>query len=259
MAVTLPESASTSPKAEKSPSTRRRTRSLKELLLSLYEDTDRLLVTPSMLETPEDLPLGEKDVQAMQTLERWIRVFITQMIEKSPGHWEAICPAMPAILESDSLFLTVARPTRTDVVADLYHEVLRYKDLYHRLIPSGMTSQNLKTFVILFPETPGHLLPQVTDPKNTPLKTLLINDGMMMGEFYPECPYHATWDPDFFPLQSPVPFLVMRPLIENDWRFIHREAPWRAAYKEHFGRPRWKYVDILPYRVKMLLRKFRQR
>jgi hypothetical protein len=69
------------------------------------------------------------------------------------------------------------------------------------------------------------------------LKTDLLAQGIMVGQFYPSCTVGSTYNPDFKPLQSPYPMFVLRWLIESDWRFLKGNPRWEKVYRDQLGTP----------------------
>ena len=46
----------------------------------------------------------------------------------------------------------------------------------------------------------------------------------MIGQFYPGCAENGLWNPDFRPLDSPLPMLAIRHMVESDLPFLTRET-----------------------------------
>ncbi|MGE0200625.1 MAG: DUF6875 domain-containing protein [Candidatus Melainabacteria bacterium] len=215
------------------------------------EATGRQFWTPAMLNAVSSLPAPGRfcpagDLSPLLAANHWIQTFTTRVVDKPAQgkdrqyvavKWEAICPFVAPATAENLLFLSVAQPDDPADSQAIYREMQRYRSFFQTLAPTAPPQHVLRAVVVLFPQTPGDVLMAATNHHNTPLKSELIADGTMLGEFYPDNPFTATWQADFPVLQSPVPFYVLRTLIETDWRFIHREPAWRELYKARFGEP----------------------
>src|SRR5262249_35962536 len=146
--------------------------------------------------------------------------FITKKVKKQRGKVEPVCPFVPPALDQQLLFLSVAKPARHDSIEAIFRELKLYQEIFQSLGPKKLPMSLLRSVVVIFPETPGHLILATVDPKQTRLKTELLENDIMIGEFFPTCPLPASWDSTFFPLQSPIPFYALRSFIETDWRFV---------------------------------------
>ncbi|MEO0867043.1 MAG: DUF6875 domain-containing protein, partial [Cyanobacteria bacterium J06642_11] len=63
-----------------------------------------------------------------------------------------------------------------------------------------------------------------TDRIQRRLKPFFVEKRLMLGEFYPGNQSPGLHNPDFRPLQSPVPMLVIRSMTEPDLPFLSRTS-----------------------------------
>jgi len=84
---------------------------------------------------------------------------------------------------------------------------------------------------------------------HTRLKPTFLDRGLMLGEFYPTCPKPGLRNPDFRPLTSPVPLLVIRTMIEPDVEFLLNGDAFIAAYlRAHRARGVERLARVLEQR-----------
>ncbi len=205
-------------------------------LAAVARETGRRLVTPEMLADPSsDLPAA--DLVAVRETYAWIREVILRRVRKSEARTEAVCPFVEPSIDAGLFYLSVGRPRDAADPRAIADEVRLYGDIFRRIQPTEGSLAQLRCIVLVLPTAPGEIILPAVDPKESPVETELLELGIMVGEFFRECPFPATWDPRFFPLQSPIPFYAFRPFIKTDWRLIHRVKPWREIYKRRFGEP----------------------
>lgn len=68
------------------------------------------------------------------------------------------------------------------------------------------------------------------------LKPQFVERHLMIGQFFQECPEPGLWNPDFRPLQSPVPLIAMRHMVPTDIAFLYNNETYTRAYLEEFGK-----------------------
>jgi heptaprenyl diphosphate synthase len=205
-------------------------------LAAVERETGRRLITPAELECPPP-DLSPRDLAALREAYAWVREVIFRRVQKSATRNEAVCPFAEPSVDAGLFFLSVGRPRSSTEPSALADEVRLYGEIFQRLEPREGSLAMLRCIVLVLPDAPHELILPAVDPNNSPVETELLERDVMVGEFYRDCPFPATWDPHFFPLQSPLPLYVFRPFIKTDWRLIHRVKAWREIYKRRFGEP----------------------
>ena len=224
-------------------------------VLQIFEKTNRILCTPQMIADAERYPIPPEDLKTLITAEEWVRAFMTKKVRKLKGKVEPVCPFVPPALDQQLLFFSVAKPAQSDSIEAIYRETKLYHEIFQSFGPQKPPMSLLKALVVIFPETPGDVILATVNPERTRLKTELLENDIMIGEFFPACPLQASWDPTFFPLQSPIPFYALRSFVETDWRFVQGVREWRNIYKRRFGEPPQGDQHKMPRRLVRFLTK----
>jgi hypothetical protein len=60
-------------------------------------------------------------------------------------------------------------------------------------------------------------------------------NGVVVGAFHPGNLGSAICNPEFQPFKAPVPFLLMRHAVVNDWMFFLDDADWLGLWARRFG------------------------
>jgi hypothetical protein len=102
-----------------------------------------------------------------------------------------------------------------------------------RRAPEGKA--HLVTVLSILPRIDRHDAAPL-DALHAELKDEFVKDGVMIGQFHPTCGAAGLWDPEFRPLQSPVPLLAIRDMVSSDLPFLLGSPTHAATYFERFAR-----------------------
>lgn len=67
-------------------------------------------------------------------------------------------------------------------------------------------------------------------------KGAAVAQGLMLGQFHPECDAPAARNPLFPVNRCPLPLMVIRNMAFHDILFLHQDPVWFAHYHARFGR-----------------------
>ena len=179
--------------------------------------------------------LSARELEAVTNTHDWIASFIAKKVNKH-GRREAICPFVEPSFEKNAMFYSIAEPEEVNDIESIDTELRRQAEIFHALEPTQMPDAMVKALVAIYPETRGPLLLDATAPDRD-LKADLLEDGIMVGEFFSTCPFATSFNPKLFALRSPHPMYALRTFIEGDWRFIAQVERWRDIYRDRFGEP----------------------
>ena len=76
------------------------------------------------------------------------------------------------------------------------------------------------TYIMIFPDISATLAPTTIDRVQTELKSLFVESFLMLGEFHPLNNSEGLRNPNFRPLRSPIPLLVIRHMMPTDIVFL---------------------------------------
>jgi hypothetical protein len=62
-----------------------------------------------------------------------------------------------------------------------------------------------------------------------------VNDGFEMGGFYRGKEGTAVYNASFRPFSSPVPFLLVRQAVVDDWKFFLDNEDWLTLWAGRYG------------------------
>ena len=164
----------------------------------------------------------------------WTAIYPQQRVKKY-RRFEPLCPMVAPSISANGMYVAAV---------DLEEREPALSDLDGLLMKAGVSftesiqieDPRLKCLILMLPGVKGQRLLDATDPGRN-VKNDLLKQGVLVGEFFPTCPFATTFNPRLFALRSPVPMYVLRSFIETDWRFICQVPEWQKTYRERFGDP----------------------
>jgi hypothetical protein len=168
----------------------------------------------------------------------WVDTDIMRQVQKG-DRLEAVCPFAKPAINARLLYLTIAHLSDPSDPRQILEELATCATLFLRIPTPHAKDASLRGLMVLYPDTPDPMLNVALTSPNDPrrsARTGYIRRGIMIGEAFPTDPDPSTWDPNIFPARSPVPFLILRNLIESDWKFAKKRPAWRGAYRAYFGK-----------------------
>jgi len=135
------------------------------------------------------------------------------------GRVGAVCPFVAPALERRCLWLSVVDIEITSA-DELCRIVAKHVESYRHL-PSGV-GNGLATYLIVLPRLKNEGSPSIVDCVHQKMKPLVVAHGLMLGEFYPKNQAPGAHNPNFHPLQSPMPLFVLREMVAGDLVFLNR-------------------------------------
>lgn len=166
----------------------------------------------------------------------WVRSFLARP-HPDVGRAGPVCPFTPVALELDTIWLieipdTSPDPERIQDIIDQCRQ--QFLETEPREYPMAIN----KVFMAVFTGLDETAAPLI-DAMQARLKPSFVDVGLMLGEFHASNDTPGLRNPDFRPLRSPIPMLVMRHMVESDLPFLRREldAPRvRVAYLRSYLR-----------------------
>jgi len=76
--------------------------------------------------------------------------------------------------------------------------------------------------------------PSLLDEVHVAVKSMIVERGLMIGQFHPRCTERAVRNSGFAVGRSPVPMLAVRHMAVHDIVFLDRKREWFAAYEDRF-------------------------
>ncbi len=207
--------------------------------------------------------VSRKSAESMRRCAAWTTTYPLQRVKKR-RRVEAICPMLSPALTSRGLVFAHAAMDEREPSLERLDDLLREAaDRFEAEVVCP--DPRLRCLVLILPEVRGGRLIEATDPSRG-IKNELLQRGILVGEFFPSCPFATTFNPRLFALRSPSPMYVLRSFIELDWRFICQVPEWQESYRDRFGEPPprlrhlggplWRLKQKISWRIDAIRRRF---
>ncbi len=173
---------------------------------------------------------------ALGSTVNWIRDFLARP-HRDVGRAGPVCPFTPMALELDTIWLAEIAGSEPDPQS-IQDAVEQCRQVFLETEPREGSMAINKVFMVVFSGLGASDAPLI-DAIQTRMKPNFVEVGLMLGEFHANNETPGLRNPDFRPLRSPIPMLVMRHMVESDLPFLKREldAPQvRGAYLRSYLR-----------------------
>jgi hypothetical protein len=172
------------------------------------------------------------EAAALRETARWIDAYITSP-HPALGRPGPVCPWVEESIDRGLCLVGVLR-REAEGEAPLDEVVSALGSYYLEMEPSAGHAAQLKAIVTVFAGLEPEEAPDYINGLHQRLKPSFVARGMMLGEFFHSCDKPGLRNPEFRPLRSPLPLLVIRPMVRQDIVFLSdRLALIRAYLRVH--------------------------
>jgi hypothetical protein len=150
----------------------------------------------------------------------WVRKFLARP-HPDLGRAGPVCPFTPMALELDTIWMAEVEDSTPDPqrIQDVIEECRKiFLETEPRDGPMAINKVIMVVFSGLGPEAAVWI-----DAMQAKLKPNFVDVGLMLGEFHSRNDTPGLRNPEFRPLRSPIPMLVIRHMVESDLPFMKRE------------------------------------
>jgi len=196
----------------------------------------------------EDVDLDALAYSHLRSAARYCRDVLTRP-DPRQGRPGPICPYTPRATGRDLVALTYCRLKTADEEI-LVHGMADLRRVYlERDAELTEKDRVLHAVIITFPYLIEPDAGEFVQHLHARLKPAFTDHGLMIGEFYPDCPAPGLHNPDFRPLQAPVAAFVIRHMMMADVPFMVGDRRFLENYRHRFGEEGDRYLrDFLDRR-----------
>ncbi|WP_316833119.1 DUF6875 domain-containing protein [Pedobacter aquatilis] len=164
--------------------------------------------------------------------------WVTDFLAKSNielGRTGAVCPYVQYSREKS--FFKVGIFDQINPKKDFIVNLIRnLKEVFLSMVVANEKDEKFKAITILFPNLEEDEVFDIIDGVQLLLKPEFVKEGLMIGQFHEKCEQGGLRNSHFRPLQSPVPLIAIRNMVETDWPFLEGDPVLEAAYNNNFGK-----------------------
>ncbi|QIS22148.1 DUF6875 domain-containing protein [Nocardia terpenica] len=165
----------------------------------------------------------------------WLNEYICKS-HSQLGRSGSICPHVRPALKAGQLDFVyqhgISGEDAGQLSEVLTQELRKFSELHPD--PAGYRV-SLASALIVFPDIdPGHY--HVLDQIYPAMKNYAVKNGLMVGQFHPDCNEPAFRNPIFPVSRSPIPLVAVRHMGIHDILFLGNTGEWYHEYRQRFGR-----------------------
>jgi hypothetical protein len=204
-----------------------------------------LIDARTVLARRSDAALPDGAWKQLRDVAQWFEDFLNRA-HPLLGRSGEVCPWTKRTLDLGKLLLA---PITSDNTAEVDHILRSLRKEFLSTEPTKGPDAAFRSVVAVFHGLERAHEAAFVVATHERLKPEFLDCGLMLGEFYPSCPKPGLRSSAFRPLRSPVPLLVIRPMVEPDIEFLLDRDEFVAAYlRTHRGRGRERFLRVLEQR-----------
>ncbi len=172
------------------------------------------------------------DATVADQLSQWLTDYIGRPHDDL-GRPGAICPFVEPALRAGGVVVRTAawEPAYgADELARIIEDAVATFESTEWVV----SEPNRQAVVVALPTMPEHQWPLV-DEIHRRVKRQIVEAGLMLGQFHPECCAPAVRNKTFPVDRAPVPVFVVRRMAVHDILFLADDPHWFRSYRSRFG------------------------
>jgi hypothetical protein len=176
--------------------------------------------------------LVEKANQILQWASEYIAQPHPELGRKGP-----ICPFVRPAINRGEFFMSFHEGIDGSNLNEIKTIIRADVATFFHANPPDEAGRILRTLLIIFPDMTANQA-FVLDEIQQQVKTELVRQGLMIGQFHPHCTEPAARNPRFHVSTAPTPLFAIRFMALHDILFLHEDEFW---FREYYGRFAHKY------------------
>lgn len=172
-----------------------------------------------------EVEAGGAPTPEFEVTTRWIREFLA-VPHPLLGRSGPVCPFVPLAIRFDTiLFASIQKNSvAADEVGLIEEAVFQGKAAFDSMEPTVGPHAVFRSVLLLFPWVAMAADSTYIDRVQQRIKPHFVRSGLMLGEFHSWSAAPGLHSDNIRPLQSPVPLLAIRTMVEQDLIFLCRES-----------------------------------
>lgn len=177
--------------------------------------------------------LADGDLDALRQVAGFVIDFVARP-NRDLGRPGPVCPFVAGALENMTLWLAPEHAAGRDVP-----EVAELVEAYQRVFleaPPPEDDAHHKAIVLVFTDLPVDRAQTLFDPVLAQIAVpSYVDHGFAMGGSFAGYEAPGIHNLSFRPFVSPVPFILIRHTVVDDWKFFLDSEEWTTLWADHFG------------------------
>lgn len=198
------------------------------LLPRLHHALDVLNLEPGLLLEGRDV----HETAYLKKVARWSKDYLTKP-HPDLGRPGAVCPWVEKSIQRRLFHLTIMPDAHLrEGEVERTFRVLR--EHFQRMEPVAFNEGQYKAIVTIFTGLPSATESEYIAELHERLKPAFVEQGLMLGEFFSTSVKTGLRNPEWHPLRSSPPLLVIRHMVRPDIAFLSDNKQFVQAYLRRF-------------------------
>jgi hypothetical protein len=180
------------------------------------------ILTEIRVWSPEEICAATGVPEALKVVMSWVSEYVIKP-NASLGRRGVVCPFVPPALSLDVVWLGVCEMS-SPTVSEMRVVIDKYLNVYRRLEQLSGEAKEFTTLVVVFPDIPECEAPTLIGDVHRLVKPAIVDEGLMLGEFYSKNASPGLHNSGFYPLRSPLPLFVYRQMVPDDLVFLTKAS-----------------------------------
>lgn len=177
--------------------------------------------------------LAGSDLDALRSVADWIKTYVVKPHKDLIGRAGPVCPYLPVSVERKTLWLA------PEHVADGGVPIVEVMAGYRRRLLEAEPTDgdvNYNVIAVVLTDLPADRAQGVfADVFEQLAIPSYVEDGVLFGPYYEGNEATAIYNSSFRPFESPVPFLFVRHVVVDDWKFFLDDEAWLKLWAQRYG------------------------
>ena len=166
----------------------------------------------------------------------WAETYLSQPNEniKRPKGSQVVCPFAKPAIDNDSFFITFHPEVNGRSEEHLEQLMLSYIEFFKKMGPFSVGDKLKKALLPVFnniPEEESFIL----DVVHNNIKDKFVENGLMIGQFHPNCDERGVYNRKFKVSVAPYSFFAIRNMAIHDILFLKEKREWFMAFNAWYG------------------------
>ena len=175
-------------------------------------------------------------VSVSEGILNWAETYLTQENDniKRPRGSQVVCPFAKAAIDNDTFFMAYHPEVNGKSEEHMEMLLLDYIEEFKKMGPFSNGDKFKKTLLVIFNNIPDKES-VILDIVHKNIKDRYVENGLMIGQFHPNCDDRGVYNRTFKVSTAPYCFFSIRNMAIHDILFLKDKREWFLVYNNLYG------------------------
>lgn len=180
--------------------------------------------------------ISPQDLEIANCVLNWAKEYLMKEnpnINRPNGN-NVVCPFVSTSIDNNSFYIVVHKEVNGESVEHIETIMYSYLEPFKSQGPFGTNDKQKKALLVVFPNIPTDQS-RALDIVHQNIKTQFVSEGLMVGQFHPNCEEKGIYNLGFLVSIAPYPLIAIRHMTIHDILFLGENELWFNEYNIRFG------------------------